>query len=112
MSLRDFLNWFEGISENIEEAPTPAQWAKIHQRLMALKETPDGQHIAPTAPVANGVDPVPGGTQVTAHWRSRVKAALEELGYDPESAMEVLATIPVDLNADPATVARQYANFS
>ena len=105
MSLRDFLNWFEGISENIEEAPTPAQWAKIHQRLMALKETPDGQHIAPTAPV-------PGGTQVTAHWRLRVKAALEELGYDPESAMEVLATIPVDLNADPATVARQYANFS
>ena len=110
MSLRDFMNWFEGFSENIEDAPTPKQWEKIKDRLSLLKDCGEAQFI--TVPVPGELDPNVGGTHTTAIWRKKVKASLEELGYDPDSAMEVLATIPTDLNADPGAIARQYANLA
>jgi hypothetical protein len=58
MSLRDFLNWFEGISENIEAAPTEKQWGRIKEKLLALKVETDGS-VAPIVQVASErcVDP-------------------------------------------------------
>ena len=35
--LRDFLNWFDGFAENIEKTPSPKQWAKIKERVAALR---------------------------------------------------------------------------
>jgi hypothetical protein len=37
-TLRDFLNWFEGFSDNIELTPNEKQWAKIRERIGALNE--------------------------------------------------------------------------
>lgn len=107
MTLRDFLNWFEGISENITTAPTDQQWEKIKSRLLALKDTAEGSAIPVPAAVPGAPDPVPGGTHVTSTWKGQVIEALEEGGYDRESALEVLSTLPVDLNADPKAVAQR-----
>ena len=35
--LRDFLCWFDGFAENIEKTPTTKQWAKIKERVAALR---------------------------------------------------------------------------
>jgi predicted glycoside hydrolase/deacetylase ChbG (UPF0249 family) len=115
-TLRDFLNWFEGISENIEEnkAPSPKQWARIKEKLLALRDSKEGQAVpAPVAaPVQAGVDPVPGGATVTAKWKETVKKTLEEtLGYDPESSAEIMGhpSFVVDLNMDPVAAAHKAA---
>lgn len=47
--LRDFLNWFDGFSENIEAAPSEKQWAKIKDRIKALQAAPvDAYNPRPT----------------------------------------------------------------
>lgn len=131
-NLRDFLNWFEGISENIEDgkAPTPSQWAKIRDRLLALKESPETASApalapppppppAPSRPVlvaANPeVDSDPRGTTVVAKWRSTVKKFLEDdHGMDGESALEYMADkrFVVDLNVQPQVMAARVAGGS
>lgn len=124
-NLRDFLNWFEGFSENLDKAPNAKQWAKIKERLLALKDYAEAAEAAappvstsvavqaqaspgvPAPPQNESADPVPGGTHTTERWKRQVKAALEEAGFDPESAAEVIAGkgFVVDLNADPKVVA-------
>ena len=106
MSLRDFLNWFEGFAENIEAAPTAKQWQRIVATIADLQSAP----AEAEAVVANHATTEPvGGAGTTAWWKSQVLAALEEQGYDPESAREVMAMIPIDLNADPQAVAARAA---
>jgi hypothetical protein len=106
--LRDFLNWFEGKSEDIEDAPTAKQWARIKEKLLALKAEVDanGDPVQAAPPVST--EPI-GGAHTTEWWKKQVAIALEEEGYDPASAQDVLSTIPVDLNADPAAVAKRAA---
>jgi len=101
MSLRDFLNWFEGFSDNIEKAPTERQWGKIVAKIADLRSAPADEAVVAQSATTEPI----GGAGTTAWWKSQVLAALEEQGYDPESAREVLASITVDLNADPQTVA-------
>ena len=105
-NLRDFLFWYEGFAENVAEQPTPTQWSRIKDRLGRLKEEVLAAPImAPSASAA----PAPVVQTSTEHtawsWKRDVKAALEEHGYDPESADEVLVTITVDLSQSPQLVA-------
>lgn len=46
--LRDFLCWFDGFSENIEKTPTARQWAKIKERVTALRNAPSAPDYGPT----------------------------------------------------------------
>lgn len=62
IALRDFLNWFEGISENIEAAPTEKQWARIKDRIETLKTATASAAVAP--PVAATAGPEPGAAGV------------------------------------------------
>lgn len=60
-ALRDFLNWFEGISENIEAAPTEKQWARIKERIEKLKAATASPPPAPiTEAIAMAAGPEPG----------------------------------------------------
>jgi len=45
--LRDFLNWFEGFSENIEKCPNEKQWGKIRERITALRTAPQDTTVFP-----------------------------------------------------------------
>ncbi len=104
MTLRRFLDWFEGYAENIDKCPTEKQWQRIVSKIADLQSAPD------EAVVANHATSEPvGGAGTTAWWKNQVLAALEEQGYDPESAREVMAMIPIDLNADPQAVAARAA---
>jgi hypothetical protein len=114
-NLRDFLNWFEGFSDNLDKAPTAKQWEKIKERLLALKDEPEAaaapQAALPVQPVAvpAGVDPDPRGTTVVAKWRAAVKTLLMDT-YDEADANDELAKIPVDLNREPAEVVAKFLN--
>lgn len=57
IALRDFLNWFEGISENIEAAPTEKQWARIKERIDTLKTATVSAPVAPQMAVSAGPEP-------------------------------------------------------
>ena len=50
-ALRDFLNWFEGFADNIDEAPNALQWGKIKDRITRLREE---QSHEPAAQASNG----------------------------------------------------------
>lgn len=116
--LRDFLNWFEGFSDNLgAKAPKPEQWTKIKERIHALKDQVEAAPIAPTpAPAASAaveVDANPAGSKTTEWWKDQVFKVLtsDELGLDDESAREVMRSdqFRVDLNMDPGTAARMAA---
>lgn len=107
MSLRDFLNWFSGFSENIDGAPNEKQWGRITAKIAELQAS--GHEPEVHAAVSAALSEPVGGAGTTEWWKKQVALALEEEGYDPESAREALSTIPVDLNADPAAVARRAA---
>lgn len=106
-SLRRFLDWFEGFNENIEEQPTPKQWerikAKVEDLYANVGEEPEPGMIAAHVPQA------PKKPETPAQWKSAAKAFLIEHGFDPESADDILANVPVDLSVDPAIVARSAA---
>ena len=50
--LRDFLNWFDGFAENIDKRPSAKQWAKIKERVAALRDAPINASSAPAKPAA------------------------------------------------------------
>jgi hypothetical protein len=119
-SLRDFLNWFEGFSENLDKAPTAKQWEKIKERILALKDAPELAMVVAPAVLANfpppaqtlpaDVDPDPRGTKVVQMWKEKVLRGLEEV-YDAGDARKILDTeITVDLNAEPAEVVQKFIN--
>lgn len=118
MELRDFLNWFEGFADNLGgKAPKPDQWAKIRERILALKAIADQAPTpAPAAVIVSRdpeVDANPGGTHTTEFWKGQVLKALtsDEIGLDDESAREIIRGdgFIVDLNLDPMTAARMAA---
>ena len=105
-NLRDFLFWYEGFAENVDEQPTPTQWSRIKDRLGRLKEEVLAVPVSATSASAAPAPAVQTSTEHTVwSWRRDVKAALEEHGYDPESADEVLVKITVDLSQSPQAVA-------
>lgn len=104
MSLRRFLDWFEGYAENIDKCPNDKQWQRIVSKITELQSAPQESAAVEQAQA----EPI-GGAGTTAWWKKQVLAELEEQGYDPESAKEVLAMIPIDLNADPQAVAARAA---
>jgi hypothetical protein len=40
MNLPEFKAWFEGFSEGIDKTPTAKQWAKINEKIAAIKAEP------------------------------------------------------------------------
>lgn len=114
MTLGDFLNWFEGFSENIEGAPNPKQWQRIVEKLGALKaSTP---HVEIASPMHRPIEfvlaePV-GGAATTERFRARVREILmdnETLSLDPETADAELRKARIDLtalNMEPAEFAQ------
>lgn len=88
----------------------PPQRPREALNLTASETKVDRLRPAEEAVVAQSATTEPvGGAGTTAFWKNQVLAALEEQGYDPDSAREVLAMIPIDLNADPQTVAARAA---
>lgn len=108
-TLREFLCWFEGISENIEGAPTEKQWARISQKLSELKASASNGVVGTAWVEAASARAEPaGGAHTTKWWKDQVFTALtnnETLSLDDETARDELASIPVDLNAEPMEVA-------
>ena len=103
-----FVSRMDGLTAFLDEgaAPNAKQFAKVLAWVGELRTTLQNSPIEADAgaPAAAPDEPV-GGVVTTAFWKKQVKAALEEQGYDPESADEILPTIAVDLNADPQAVA-------
>jgi hypothetical protein len=91
MSLRDFLNWFEGFSDNLDGPPNDQQWEKVRKRINALSPEPAApSESSPSEPV--------GGAATTATWRNQVKDFLTNndiLSLDPETAEEELAKVRI-----------------
>ena len=60
--LRDFLNWFDGFAENIDKTPSSKQWAKIKDRVAALRDEAPAITTMPASakpnPPAKRPDPV------------------------------------------------------
>lgn len=119
-ALKSFCDWFEGLEDILDgKLPNEKQWAKLIERVGRLRaDVGNGSATNVIRPegaaaiIVNDVDPNPAGTATTAKWKNRVKAALEEQGYDPESAAEVLAApgFVVDLNVEPAAMAARLVN--
>lgn len=55
--LRDFLNWFDGFAENIDKTPSAKQWAKIKERVAALRDAPPASTAAAPKPAAAAPPP-------------------------------------------------------
>lgn len=118
-NLRDFVNWFDGISAILgDKPPSKQQWGMIVKRMAAMKTQinaePDAPAHAPapqaTAAVDPGVDPDPRGTVIVQKWKQKALLALEEV-YDHGDAVKILETrIAVDLNSEPAEVVERFIN--
>jgi hypothetical protein len=115
-ALTDFLHWFDGFADNIEQKPSAKQWTKIVERIGALKLAAEAEPALtyraapmPTPQQGEAPDPVVGGTAITARWLKQVRQELEEKGMDPESALEATQhkEFKIDLNADPKAVAQR-----
>jgi hypothetical protein len=108
MSLQQFVDWFEGFSENIEgDSLTPKQWQTLKSRLLALKSVAamaeqQGNRNGAVQPVLAepGVDPNPAGTGTTAWWKKQVAGLLADV-YEAGDIPKIMKDFPVDLNATP-----------
>lgn len=106
MNFHDFRNWFDGFVENIEGAPTEAQWQRLLARMAEVTET------APTPVIVQQQAPPPEPKKPATEkaWRAQFIAALIEKGYDKESAEESLEDVmPIDLGRDPRQAAASVA---
>jgi len=112
--LRDFLNWFNGWSENIKARPSPVQWRRLKERIADLEARGTAVDPAPRQPAAaangNGSSAPakarPTATSEVKAWRARVAFELEALGLDHDEAASV-ADDAIDDGRPPAEVARQ-----
>jgi hypothetical protein len=120
--LKSFLDWFEGFADNIEGAPTAAQWGKITTRIKRLAdevasmpEAPpiyangamNGHHaVTPvSAPPPKDPNAIP---QDGKEWMQAISDLLQERdGLDDESAMDLIRVHKVrfDKNVHPREVA-------
>lgn len=102
--LRDFLNWFEGFSENIGKQPKPDQWEKIKTRIMALKAFADQPVVLGPSPFPPAPAPAPALQKPTteAQWKSQYIHFMCELGCDIDTAKEFADDMEsVDIGKDP-----------
>jgi hypothetical protein len=118
--LRDFLNWYEGFAENIDKAPNAKQWAKIKERIAALKEEADKAPApAQPGPGAGIVVSYSGPAPVVAakptdskaaerKWRSAIASELMQMDptVDAKTAKEFADQETLELEKDPAVVAK------
>jgi hypothetical protein len=78
-ALKSFLDWFEGFSDNIGEAPNAQQWSKIVARIARLgeevTEVPRVPAVVVDAHVRNGVVAAATAAPVTADQGVEVAAA-------------------------------------
>lgn len=104
---RDFQIWFEGFSENIENAPSGKQWTRIKEQIARVDGGSSAPAPIPSAPVQETAAPDPKPKRRTvAMWQQEfVKHLVDELGYDPESAREMVPP-KIDTTIDPASAAR------
>lgn len=113
MDLKQFMAWFEGYSENIEEAPTPKQWARIKARIADIdtaSTVPDaGQEAKPVliAPPVVSPPQVVSLDAKRASWLAEFEATLMMENVAPHIADEMLASVTVDFDAKAADVARR-----
>lgn len=106
-SWRDFQIWFEGFSENIEGSPSDTQWRRVCKRIAEVGSGPEAaapvavQAVAPAAPPVEAKPKRP----TIAQWRRQFIDEMQELGYDPETAKEMMPP-KIDTAIDPAAAAR------
>lgn len=111
-TFHDFLVWFDGWAENIEERPTEKQWQRLRDKVSKIAAAEPAQPVhevsAPAAP-----KPAPDlKPQNEMQWRSAFMGALcEDFGYDPESAAEMFDDYkrdhsPIDITANAKAAAR------
>lgn len=138
LTTRDFVQWAKGAFDFLgEEPPSKAHWAKWRTKVDELEQGPDyapdhaasARVAAPVPPLVAmaaqqlaahqqppnpEVDPDPRGGTVVRKWRMDVMKELEELGFDPESAAEMLgnASFVEDLNVMPKAMANRIKNGS
>lgn len=127
-TFHDFLTWFDGWSENIEETPSARQWERLRQKIDEVREAaappamepPRVQstvHLISTAndPGGAGTGRQPSRPKVVKQadprtaWITRYKATLMDLGYDAESAHEMMprgGIGAIDPASDPVAAAR------
>lgn len=99
--VKEFLSWFSGFAENIEEAPSEKQWQRVKAKIEELRAAPVYAGAPfPPPPVVTPPAPLAKPTNAT-QWRAQYQGALIELGADMDSAKEFAASVAVDLNVSP-----------
>lgn len=104
-TLAHFLSWFEGFSENVDIAPTAAQWERIKAKIADITEDDPGSAV-PVQGSKRRV-PVPIKIETRPQWIGAYKAAMMEQGIDHESATEILNGREIDIAMDPVVAAMQ-----
>lgn len=111
IDLRQFMSWFEGYSENIEDAPTPKQWARIKARIAEIDpaSTATTQEAKPVliAPPVVSPPQVVSLDAKRASWLAEFEATLLMENVAPHIADGMLASVKVDFDAKAADVARR-----
>lgn len=115
-----FLAWFEGFAENIEKQPSVKQWARIREEIGKLHETTaapvvlaEGGKAEKAAVVLSvAAEPAPLAIpQTQKEWFDGYIAAMERLGWDAESALEMRGSgsdgVSFDPTEDPKAAAQR-----
>lgn len=127
---REFLIWFDGFCENVDEVPTAKQWNRVLMKIGEMADlakaepapVPVSQAVPalqPTGavPVAESVEPPSTVVQLPQvprdMYRIQYRQRLKELGIDDESDLNDFVRLAMEqynVNLDPRKEATRFFN--